>query len=220
FQCDFTLSRTFRTGGYNTFAVPFAISLDVLKGVLGAETIVKELTASTLSNDNRLSMTFDDAVTIDAGKPYLVKVTEDVVNPTFKDVIIRNISTPIITDYVNAIPAIGKTLVKGVENHEGDVQSVLFLSASNKFKHPTVVNQPDNEDSYLKGFRAYFQLHDGATMARNFDSNLDGDPTGINDIRSNVSDGRSDIFDMQGRKVQRPTKKGLYIRNGKKFIVK
>jgi hypothetical protein len=57
-------------------------------------------------------------------------------------------------------------------------------------------------------------------MARDFYSNLDGDPTGINEISRKMSDGRSDIFDMQGRKVQNPTNKGLYIRNGKKFIVK
>lgn len=220
YQCDFTLTRTFRTGSYNTFAVPFAVSIDVLKDVLGAETIVKELTASSLDNNNRLLMTFDDAVTIEAGKPYLVKVTEDIVNPTFKDVIIRNISTPIMTDYVNVIPAIGKTLVKGVEDHEDDVRSVLFLTAGNKFKHPTVVNQPDNEDSYLKGFRAYFQLHDGAIMSRNFDSNLDDDPTGINDLTPAPSRSEDAWYDMLGRKVENPKTKGLYIRNGKKIIIK
>ena len=221
YQCDFTLTRTFRAGGYNTFAVPFAVSLDVLKDVLGAETVVKELTASSLDNDNRLSMTFSDAPAIEAGKPYLVKVTEDVVNPTFKDVIIRNVSTPVMTDYVNAIPAIGKTLVKGVADHEDDTQSVLFLSSANKFKHPTVVNQPDNEDSYLKGFRAYFQLHDGAIMARDFDSNLNDDPTGITNLTPALSQEGEVWYDLNGRKlVGKPTAKGMYIRNGKKIIIK
>jgi hypothetical protein len=219
YQCDFTLNRTFRTGGYNTFAVPFSVSLDVLKSVLGAETIVKELTASSMTND-KLSMTFTDATTIEAGKPYFVKVTADVVNPTFKDIIVRNVSTTVTTDYVNVVPAIGKTLVKGVVGSEDNAQSVLFLAGGNQFKHPTVVNQPDDEDSYLKGFRAYFQLHDGAIMANDFTSNLDDDLTGIHDVRSQMEDGRSDIFDMQGRKVQSPTKKGIYIINGKKVVIR
>ena len=143
----------------------------------------------------------------------------DVVNPTFKDVIVRNVSTPIITNYVNVIPAIGKTLVKGYTGSEDDAQSVLYLSGGNQFKHPTVVNQPDNEDSYLKGFRAYFQLHDGATMA-SISSNLTGNLTGIVDVRNRMEDGRKDIYDMQGRKVQNPTKKGIYIINGKKVVIK
>lgn len=218
YQCDFTLNRTFRTGYYNTFAVPFSVSIDELKQVMGEETTVKELTASSLEN-NRLIMLFDNATSIEAGKPYFVNVPADVVNPTFKDVIVRNVSTTINTNYVNVVPAIGKTLVKGYTGSEDDAQSVLFLSGGNKFKHPTVVNQPDNEDSYLKGFRAYFQLHDGATMA-NISSNLTGNLTGIVDVRNRMEDGRKDIYDMQGRKVQNPTKKGIYIINGKKVVIR
>lgn len=218
YQCDFTLNRTFRTGYYNTFAVPFSVSIDELKQVMGEETTVKELTASSLEN-NRLIMSFDNATSIEAGKPYFVNVPADVVNPTFKDVIVRNVSTTINTNYVNVVPAIGKTLVKGYTGSEDDAQSVLFLSGGNKFKHPTVVNQPDNEDSYLKGFRAYFQLHDGATMA-SISSNLTGNLTGIVDVRNRMEDGRKDIYDMQGRKVQNPTKKGIYIINGKKVVIK
>lgn len=218
FQCDFTLNRTFHTGGYNTFAVPFDVTIPVLKEVMGEETVAKELTSSSY-NDGNLSMSFADATTIEAGKPYLVRVEDDVVNPTFKDVIIRNVSTTVTTDYVNVVPAIGKTLVKGVDGSEDNPQSVLFLGAANKFYHPTVINQPDNEDSYLKGFRAYFQLHDGASWARAIEANLDDILTGIQDVRGRMIDGIGDIFDMQGRKVQTPTKKGIYIRNGKKFVI-
>lgn len=218
YQCDFTLTRTFRAGGYNTFAVPFAVSIEELQSVLGEGTTVKELTASSLNN-NRLLMTFEDATSIEAGKPYFVNVPADVVNPTFKDVIVRNVSTPITTDYVNVVPAIGKTLVKGVDGSEDNIQSVLFLTAGNMFKHPTVVNQPDNEDSYLKGFRAYFQLHDVPPMS-NISSNLTGHLTGIIDTRSQMKEERNDIYDLQGRKVQNTTKKGIYIINGKKVVIK
>ena len=44
--------------------------------------------------------------------------------------------------------------------------------------------------------------------------------TGVNDVRSKMDDVRGDYFDLQGRKLQqKPSKKGLYIHNGKKVVV-
>ena len=43
--------------------------------------------------------------------------------------------------------------------------------------------------------------------------------TGIEAIRqSTVEDGS--VYDLQGRKLNGPLKSGIYIRNGKKFVVK
>ena len=47
---------------------------------------------------------------------------------------------------------------------------------------------------------------------------LDGETTGVNAVKSvEATDGK--VFDLQGRQVSKPTK-GLYIINGKKYIVK
>ena len=46
---------------------------------------------------------------------------------------------------------------------------------------------------------------------------LSADGTGIRDIQMNKNDGK--IYDLMGRRVTNPTK-GIYIQNGKKFIVK
>lgn len=48
---------------------------------------------------------------------------------------------------------------------------------------------------------------------------FEGDVTGVNEVRSKMEDVRDDIYDLQGRKVQKPSKKGLYIQNGKKVVV-
>ncbi len=45
----------------------------------------------------------------------------------------------------------------------------------------------------------------------------DGLVTGVSSVNQPVPDA---IYDMQGRKVQRPTSKGLYIQNGRKFVKK
>ena len=47
----------------------------------------------------------------------------------------------------------------------------------------------------------------------------DDNTTGVNEVRSQMDNVRGDFYDMQGRKVAQPTK-GLYIVNGKKYIVK
>ena len=49
---------------------------------------------------------------------------------------------------------------------------------------------------------------------------FDGEMTGINDVRSKTAETGADFYDMQGRKVQKPSKKGLYISNGHKVVVK
>ena len=49
---------------------------------------------------------------------------------------------------------------------------------------------------------------------------FDGGSTGINDVRSKKADVRGDFYDLQGRKVEKPSKKGLYINEGHKVVVK
>ena len=48
---------------------------------------------------------------------------------------------------------------------------------------------------------------------------FDGGTTGINEVRSQMSEVRGNIYDLQGRRVAQPTK-GLYIVNGKKVVIK
>lgn len=48
---------------------------------------------------------------------------------------------------------------------------------------------------------------------------FDDGTTGVNDVRGKMNEVGDSIFDLQGRKVSKPTK-GLYIMNGKKVFVK
>jgi len=49
--------------------------------------------------------------------------------------------------------------------------------------------------------------------------NFDGDVTGVNEVRGKMENVRGGMYDLQGRKVAQPSK-GLYIVNGKKYVVK
>ena len=52
------------------------------------------------------------------------------------------------------------------------------------------------------------------------DGEEEGDVTSLADVKSKKDDVRSDYYDLQGRKVIQPNVKGIYVVNGKKFVVK
>lgn len=224
-KIDVTLTRTLKTGGWNTFAVPFAVSstaLTALNGMLSAQggsLTVKQLDSSELSGET-LTLNFKDATEMEAGKPYLVKVSKDVnlatlpaaiaaagvpVNP-FKDALISKEAVAIQTTYADFVPTLGKTTING-----SNAKEMLFLGAANTLYNPTAL--PTN----MKGFRAYFLLK-GADSARSFVLNLGDETTSIEYSTLNNDRSSEAIFDLQGRKVENATKKGVYIVNGKKVI--
>ena len=47
----------------------------------------------------------------------------------------------------------------------------------------------------------------------------DDEATGVADVRCKMADGRNDFYNLNGQKVLNPTK-GLYIVNGKKYVIK
>ena len=221
--CDVTLTRTLQTGGYNTFAVPFAISSAKMTE-LGIT--AKKLTASEFnSTTGTLTLTFSSASEIEAGKPYLVKVSANVVNPTFSGVTVSSTAVPNTeTAAVNFVPTLGKALVTGDGSYASEPGSVLFLGSGNKLFSPTVVNDAEQEASYMKGFRAYFQLKGETALARSFRIDFgDGETTGIISVNGSglMVNGYDGCYDLLGRRIEgQPTQKGVYIVNGKKTVIK
>ena len=221
--CDVTLTRTLQTGGYNTFAVPFAISSAKMTE-LGIT--AKKLAASDFnSTTGTLTLTFSSASEIEAGKPYLVKVSANVVNPTFSGVTVSSTAVPNTeTTAVNFVPTLGKALVMGDGSYASEPGSVLFLGSGNKLFSPTVVNDAGQEASYMKGFRAYFQLKGTAASARAFNIDFgDGETTGIISVNGSglMVNGSDSCYDLLGRRIEgQPTQKGVYIVNGKKTVIK
>ena len=199
------LGRTLQAGGWNTFAVPFGIN------PIPTGWTVKELTGASVSGST-LTLTFGDASSIDAGKPYLVKVDANVVNPTFDDVTISSSPDPTEFTDVTFVPVINPT-----EMTEGD-KTRLFVTGGNKLTYPKTTGN-------INGFRAYFQLPDGISGARQFVMNFgEGDPTVVFEseelrVKSEESDDEP-WYDLSGRKYDsKPTKPGVYVHNGEKQVI-
>ena len=203
YEADVTLTRTLQTGGWNTFAAPFSTAIP-------SGWTVKKLTSATFA-DGTLTLNFDNAANIEAGKPYLVKVAAntDLSTAPFTGAIVSKDAQPFTSSTdVDFIPTLGRTTIPA-----GDTKAVLFLAAGNKLKNPTEL--PAN----IKGFRAYFQLKGEAALARAFSIDFgDGETTGIKAIdNGQLTIDNDRYYVLQGRKVN-AAQKGVYIQNGKKVI--
>ena len=209
-EYDITLTRTLLIGSYNTFAVPFAISNEKLTE-LGIT--AKELTTSAFESETGvLTLNFSDATEIEAGKPYLVKVSSNVENPTFEGVTVSSQAVPTETEATDFIPTLGKVTI------DGNAKSILYVGAGNVLYNPTEL--PGD----MKGFRAYFQLKgDAASEVRAFSLDFgDDDATGIISLTANgASKANAATYTLDGRRIEsQPAQKGVYIVNGKKTVIK
>ena len=216
YEADVTLTRTLKTGGWNTLAVPFNVEAATLAAInaqlsaLGGSMTVKELTSSSYA-DGTLTLTFGDANSMKAGTPYLVKVTPADVNLAtmpFAGAEVSKTAVTVETTAVDFVPTLGLTEVTG------DPKEILFIGGGNQLLHPSSL--PDN----MKGFRAYFQLKGNAASASSFSIDFgDGETTGIDDVRSQMSDVGGEVYNLNGQRVAQPAK-GVYVVNGKKVIIK
>lgn len=69
------------------------------------------------------------------------------------------------------------------------------------------------------GFKAYLPVVNTETTSGVLRFNFDG-TTAIESVLNNSADANAPIYDLSGRRVMNTVKGGIYIQNGKKFIVK
>ncbi len=168
----------YKDGNWNTLCLPFAMTAEQVTAQLAPSALMT--LSSTSLDGNTLTMTFADATTIEAGKPYIIKWAEadDLVNPVFSGVTISNAVVNIETTNAdfkgNYAPVVYETVNK----------NVLFLGAGDMFYWPD-----GTEPTTVNAFRGYFELKGieagtGAPALR-IVSNLNGEngATGIENLR-------------------------------------
>ncbi len=221
-QFNMTLQgRTlYKDGNWNTLCLPFNVS--VLEGSpLEGATVMELDTKGEYSghktgfDGETLYLYFKTATAIEAGKPYLVKWTNDdtdITNPTF------NLSEIKAASPVTVTSADSKVSFRGTYNPVSiSGNSYLFLSTGNNLYWPSTTMT-------INAFRAYFQLN-GISAGEPANVRLyfgDDEATGIETITMN-HEPRTDgeWYDLSGRKMAtKPTAKGVYIYNGKKRVMK
>lgn len=163
--------RTFKAGTWNTFCMPFDVSMDQMKTVFGNDVEVVNHVGMDTDAKTMLFAPIGGG-TLYAATPYLVKFTgADVANPTFKDVIITQ--TALQQKYNgNAVTYDGKhyfygTLFMGynlgVVNGESDYLFKDDAYESDASMTTFALKYGGNGSSYEKGARAFLRVPDGET---------------------------------------------------------
>lgn len=204
---DVQLKRSLSPEHWNSFCVPFAISADVIAEKFGAGTQV-----CTFGSMNGNVMNFAHSTTIEAGEPYIVKPTKEVVNPSFTGVNIE----------ATAAKKVGADgyFMQGIYSAKTDLTTDgtnLFLGEGNKFYKPAGATT-----AKMKGLRAFFIVPQGTNLAA-LRANIDGATTAIDELTTVVeqpTDNR--IYNLQGQFVGTSFEglHGVYVQNGKKVLVK
>lgn len=203
---DVQLKRSLTPTQWNTFCVPFTISADVIAEKFGAGTMVY-----TFGSMNGNVMNFAPSTTIEAGKPYIVKPANTVVNPTFTGVNIE--ASALVKSGENGFFMQG---TYGAKTDLLDDGTNLFLGEGNKFYKPA------KGSTKMKGLRAFFIVPQGTNLAA-LRANIDGATTAIDEFATVVeqpTDNR--IYNLQGQFVGTSFEglHGVYVQNGKKVLVK
>ena len=221
-----TLSRSFQEG-WNGVVLPFDLTASV-KTALGASD-VKTLGSAT-EESGAVTLNFVDAeLPVAAGTPVLVKLGASLESG---DVVINGaeIKTTTPTSIVKEVEGSGFVAdftFTGTYTNQTITDEAYFVAADMFYHKAEGVNLS------AKPFRAYItqETISGARMAVNFNLE-DSETSGIADIHHEAT-ANSRYYDLQGRRVNATLvnsekgivnnsqlKKGLYIVNGKKVLVK
>lgn len=159
------------------------------------------------SDDNKVTMTkIDNGIPANTG--VFLEMTEENAEYTF---------TPATTtgDVTGNLLVAGTDAGVGVGT--GTLVNYVLSKQSNVVGFYKIVEGKTITSDYTG--KAYLQIDTNVTSAPMLSFDFGEGTTGINDVRSQMEEAREGIFDLQGRRVENPTK-GLYIVNGKKVFIK
>lgn len=216
------VKRTIKAGEWNTICLPFTMKKADAESVFGSDAKIMTFTGYTAEiNEETLIpsaivLNFSDYPLnnlrpLKAGTPYLIQTSKDIESFDLDGVDIVD-ATSDVTGTETNYELDGKfcgTLCKTKVPDKG-----LFISG-NKFYYST-----GNTD--IKAYRGWFNLQAILNEVVSFDApvyfSFDGETTGIDGVkRETITDDR--YYNLKGQQVENPTK-GLYIKNGKKVVVK
>ena len=204
-QTSVNLSRKLLANQWNTFCVPFDIDVADCK-INGIEASVMEYDHTTGN-----TMEFKEATKIEAGKAYLVKPSADITDPQFDNVTIKN-DDPTVSGDADGYSFVGIYNPKTFSGN--DQERVLILASEAKFMKV-------NNGQRMKGMRAYFTIPAG-TKAEAVRLMINNRPTALTEITTTPSTSEK-IFYIDGTYAGsdiKNVKKGIVIKDGKKYLMK
>lgn len=205
---------------WNTICLPFDVPAEQATAVFGDNVKIAALD----ENSTGTTLSFNSVKAITASVPYLIKpsIASPADGYNFKGVTIKDdgkgkvvAPKPVMTESLFGLVGI----YNKVDVNE-DIKNTLFsgdcyaafLGAGNKiYKAGT---------GMTKGFRAYFAIPKSASASA-LRVVIDGTATSIKNIDSEVVESNAPVYNLQGQRVNgNNLTPGIYVKAGKKFVVK
>ena len=210
------VKRNISAGNWSTICLPFAMAADKVKAAFGQEVeladfVDYDVTYDSKGNPQHLTINFEPVTAMEANHPYIIKVSRAINEFYALNVDITPENSPVDAYTVNGTTKgrfIGTYVANTSMPYTTGNRSV-FISGNN-FYYATQATKP------IKGYRGYFWFSDEISMNGGMRMAF-SKSTGISDI-SSPSDGGY-YYNLGGLRVNKPTK-GIYIKNGKKVVIK
>ena len=209
-----TLNRTMAKGVWNTICLPFGLTSEQITTVFGEGVKVAQLDdTSTGATLKFVDMT---NIGIEASVPYLIKPVTDAPADGYKFVGVEITKTAVNPTKVKTAGGLYFNGVYNMVDATAEVTSgykAAFLGKGN-----TVFGAQSG--TKMKGFRAYFAIPN-SVKASELRVVIDGTATSIKNIDSEVVESNALVYNLQGQRVDANNlTPGIYVKAGKKFVVK
>ena len=220
---EISYTRIFSTTSWEALYIPFSISYDDWKDDFELA-YIKDIRQIDDNSDNVIDRTIMDIVMIENGEiapntPYLIRA-KSIGNKTFT---VNN--APLSKSEENSMDC-STTIAKFTFTGTYNPISTGTLKANDYYVMADGSLKKADDASELLPYRWYMKAesrnssYNISNLAKTITVNvIDEDATGVRDLRT--ANDSSAIYDLNGRLVnEKYLKSGLYIRNGKKILVK
>ena len=220
-ECNVVVNR-YMFNGWNTIALPFALTESEVNDVFGADCLLEKLVAVD-NNGSAMNLYFQEckAAGIEANTPYIIHFTGETGNK-------RIAKTAVVTDAEAAITLMAKGNVEtvtmaGARQHVPGEGLYGILAADNSEARFVAV---DNTKSGFYASRCYIKVESGNDIQLNTIHMGANEVTSIAAIASSKE--KMDVYNLSGMRVAKgmsakemsKLQPGIYVVNGQKVLVK
>ena len=203
------MNRALKADTWNTFCSPIRIGTSAVKTALKCDKVyvLNKFESNTITFKEMKGS--DSEPYIAAGVPCLIKPTEAV-----SVITISNDSNPATYNPQTATSGNLSFVAALAATNIYDANNTNYFISNNTLKYPS-----SEANGTIKGMRAYFHLANGATVK---DFTFEDDATGVISVESDPFQENGNVYTIDGRNLgnAKNLTRGIYVKNGRKFIVK
>lgn len=217
------MKRTIKADEWSTIVLPFRLSQNNAKAAFGDDVMIAKFTGFDINDytetdggviPNEINVNVSKVTgVLTGGKPYFIKVSSEISEIELNNIqCVKSVAPESFDDdYGNASMFTGSFVPTTIP------ENGIFFS-ENKFWY-------SGGSVSTKAFRGWLEL--SAILGNKYITDeesrisltfIDDEQTGIKEHKQYLENGR--VYDLQGRRVSKTAKNGLYIKDGKKILVK